>query len=240
MSPQREPALRVRDLTKQFGSARALRGVDLELRHGEFVTLFGPNGAGKTTLVRVLSTLARPSQGHVEIFGVTLGRGVAADLRRRIGVVSHRSFLYRSLTARENLVFYARMFDVPDPGGAADRVLETIGLHRRCHDLVAGFSRGMEQRCAIGRALVHDPDLLLLDEPFSGLDPDAADRLWETLRRMHGGHRTILLTSHDLGRGATLAQRVAFLSSGRLLHDGPADELDPDTLRSLYGPGRAR
>ena len=226
-------AIEARGLGKRFGPLWALDDVDLALPPGHFLTLFGPNGAGKTTLVRLLSTLARPTSGSIRLFGRDL-RAEGSDLRRRIGVVSHSSYLYRSLSAYENLNFYARMFEVEDAGGRARQVLDEVGLADRMHDPVRTFSRGMEQRCAIARALVHSPDLLLLDEPFTGLDPDAADRLAGLLARMHDGTRTVLLTSHDLAHGSDLADRVAILSNGRIVHEGAADDAAAEDIVSTY------
>lgn len=227
------PAIEARGVRKHFGHSVALRGVSLTVPRGQFLTLFGPNGAGKTTLVRILATLARPNDGQVRLFGHEVASSGAA-LRRRIGVVSHRSFLYGALTARQNLTFYARMFDVADPDHRVTEILETMGLAHRAHDPVGGFSRGLEQRCAIARALLHDPDLLLFDEPFTGLDPEAADRLLELLHSLHDSQRTVLLTSHDLGRGAEMADQVAILAAGRLTYQGNRGEVEAADIAELY------
>lgn len=227
------PAIRIVGLDKRFGYRAALVGVDLQIERGEFVSLFGPNGAGKTTLVRCVATLAHPSAGYVEIYGTRLS-SATPDLRRHVGVVSHASFLYGALTARENLLFYAAMFDVDEAEHRADKVLDQVGLCDRAHDPVRTFSRGLLQRCAIARALVHDPDILLFDEPFSGLDPTAADTLHAILERAHERRRTVLMTSHDLRRGHELADRVLVLRAGRIVHDGPASGLDCGEMEALY------
>jgi heme exporter protein A len=226
------PSIDVAGLGKHFGSAIALDNVGFRLRAGEFLTVFGPNGAGKTTLVRILAMLARPSSGSVRILGEEAVHA-AAGLRRRIGLVSHRSLLYASLSARQNLVFFARMFGVEDPEGRAREMLVEMGLEHRMDDPVQTYSRGMEQRCAIARALLHRPDVLLLDEPFSGLDPAATDRLDEllALERLRG--RTIVLTSHDLGRGAAHADRVAILVRGRVLFESTTADLQ-EPIETLY------
>ncbi len=221
---QPEPvALEVVDLGKSFGAAIALHSVSCSVAAGEFVTLFGPNGAGKTTLIRIAATLARPTHGAVRLFGQDVR--TEPELRRRIGVVSHRSFLYGELTARENLTFFGRLFD---PVGAEERAVEAaraVGLEDRLDDAVRNFSRGLEQRCSIARALVHEPDLLLLDEPFSGLDPLASRNLEVVLRSAHESGKTIVMTSHDLTQGGLLAQRVGILNHGALRYWGecPAD-----------------
>ncbi len=199
--------------------------VELEVPAGEFLTIFGPNGAGKTTLIRCLSTLARPTTGTVELLGSTLAKA-NAGIRSRIGVVSHESFLYGQLTARENLLFYARMFTVNDPVTRVRAVADMVQIGDRLDDQVRTFSRGLVQRCSIARALVHEPDVLLFDEPFSGLDPLAAARLVELLRKAHDAGSTVLMTSHDLRRGIELADRVAVLRRGRLAHVQPASTVD--------------
>lgn len=223
VSPAEPAALELIDLGKSFGPAVALDSVSCSVARGEFVTLFGPNGAGKTTLIRIAATLARPTRGEVRLFGHDVRQ--APELRRRIGVVSHRSFLYGELTARENLTFFARLFE---PVGAENRAVlaaRAVGLEDRLDDPVRTFSRGLEQRCAIARALVHEPDMLLLDEPFAGLDPLAAGNLATVLRTAHESGKTIVMTSHDLGQGARLAQRVGILHYGLLRYWGacPSD-----------------
>ena len=233
MSTEAAPAIEARQVRKHFGHAVALKGVDFTLPQGEFLTLFGPNGAGKTTLVRIFATLARPNSGEIRLFGQVLSEG-SSDLRRRIGVVSHKSFLYGALTASQNLLFYARMFDLADPHRSVEEILERVGLTHRMHDAVGTFSRGLEQRCAIARALIHDPDLLLFDEPFTGLDPDAADQLVGLLHQLHDSSRTVLLTSHDLDRGAEMADQIAILASGRLVYQARRDEFSGADLASLY------
>lgn len=233
MSTEAAPAIEARQVRKHFGHAVALKGVDFTLPQAHFLTLFGPNGAGKTTLVRIFATLARPSSGEIRLFGHDLSDG-SGDLRRRIGVVSHKSFLYGALTASQNLLFYARMFDLSNPRGRVDEILERVGLAHRAHDAVANFSRGLEQRCAIARALIHDPDLLLFDEPFTGLDPEAADQLVGLLHQLHDSSRTVLLTSHDLNRGAEMADQIAILASGRIVYQAQRDEFAGADLASVY------
>lgn len=211
---------------KSFGDVRALADVDLSIAAGETVAVFGPNGSGKTTLVRILATLARPTSGALELFDHD-PRRAGAGLRRRIGVVSHEPFLNLSLSPAENLRFYARMYDVPDPDGRIDACLGLVGLEHRRHDPVRGFSRGLLQRCAIARALLHEPELLLLDEAFAGLDADSAERL-ERILDEERGRRTVLLTSHELARGLRLAERIVVLNRGHVVHDGPRGASSPE------------
>ena len=226
-------AVEVASLNKHFGNATALARVDFAVPAGQFLTVFGPNGAGKTTLMRILSTLARPSDGTVRVFGEDT-RTASAMVRRRIGLVTHRSLLYAALSAFENVSFFARMFGVEDADGVARTLLVELGLEHRMDDPVQTYSRGMEQRCAIARALVHDPDVLLLDEPFSGLDPDARARLSALLARPTDKRRTVILTSHDLAHGADLADRVAILARGRIVFDTPAAEIAAGEMPSIY------
>ncbi len=227
------PAIEVSGLSKHFGSATALGKVDFALPAGQFLTVFGPNGAGKTTMMRIIATLARASDGHVRIFGQDTHVAPAA-VRRRIGLVTHRSLLYASLSAYDNVLFFARMFGVHDAAERARAILADLGLEHRMGDPVQTYSRGMEQRAAIARALVHDPDILLLDEPFSGLDPDATARLRDLLVAPRGKPRTIILTSHDLTHGADLADRVAILARGTLVFDADAADIPAGGMRDVY------
>lgn len=225
----------IEGLTKRFGTQVALRGLTLTLEEGERVALFGPNGAGKTTLLKILATLSRPSQGHVRIRGHELTAAWTA-VRRHIGLVTHQSLLYPDLTAQENLAFYARLYDVPSAEARAQQVVEWVDLLPRFRDPVRGYSRGMLQRLAIARALLHDPQILLLDEPYSGLDEAAAERLTALLQRIHTEEpaRLTLMTTHDLGRGLALASRVLILRRGRLVFDQPRAALDEAQWRATY------
>src|SRR4030095_7488958 len=171
----------VKKLVKRFGMKTILRGLDFEVEPGEFVALLGPNGAGKTTFLRILASLSRPSLGDVTIAGYRLPHE-AAQVRARLGVVSHLPLLYGDLTAEENLRFYARMYNISDYDLRVAEVLEMVGLEGRRRDLVRTFSRGMQQRLAIGRAVLHDPDVVLFDEPYTGLDQDASAMLDEVLK----------------------------------------------------------
>ena len=205
--------IEVRKLVKRFGAKPVLRGLDFTVNEGEFVALVGPNGAGKTTFLRVLASLARPSLGSVSIAGFQLP-AQAAGVRRSLGVVTHLPLLYGDLTAQENLRFYGKMYSVPGLPGRIDEVLELVGLSARRNELVRTFSRGMQQRLAIGRAVLHDPAVLLFDEPYTGLDQQACDMLDQILRDVTGRGRTVVMTSHDLGRVQYLASRFDVLSGG--------------------------
>lgn len=226
------PIIEVRRLTKSFGARKVLAGLDLQVQPGEMTVLLGPNGAGKTTFLRILATLARPGSGTVTLLGRDAFRE-AETVRRHIGLLSHRTLLYDDLTPRQNLAFYARMYDVEDGTARAEELLEQVGLSHRADDLVRTFSRGMQQRLALVRALLHRPELLLLDEPYSGLDPVAADNLSRLLGEMKNQGCTVLLTTHDLNQGLALAGRVLVLARGRLVHDAPVDET-PEAFAQAY------
>src|SRR3972149_5422823 len=205
--------IEVHRLIKRFSLKTVLRGLDFRVERGEFVALLGPNGAGKTTFLRILASLSRPSLGEVRIAGFPLP-GQASAVRRRLGVVSHLPLLYGDLTAEENLRFYGRMYAVPDLDKRVTEVLEMVGLASRRRDLVRPFSRGMQQRLAIGRAVLHAPEVMLFDEPYTGLDQDASAMLDGVLREVAARGRTVLMTTHDLARGLAVADRVLILSRG--------------------------
>jgi heme exporter protein A len=188
--------IQVRKLVKRFGLKTVLRGMDFTVEPGEFVALLGPNGAGKTTFLRILASLSRPSLGDVSIAGYRLPAQASA-VRRRLGVVSHQPLLYGDLSAEENLRFYGMMYGVKDLDERTSEVLELVGLAARRRDLVRTFSRGMQQRLAIGRAVLHDPEVMLFDEPHTGLDQDASAMLDKVLREVAARGRTVVMTSHE-------------------------------------------
>ena len=225
--------IEVKKLVKRFGLKTVLRGVDFRVENGEFVALLGPNGAGKTTFLRILSSLARPSLGEVKVAGYLLPQQ-AAQVRARLGVVSHLPLLYGDLTAVENLEFYARMYGIVDYGPRLTEVLEMVGLESRRGDLVRTFSRGMQQRLAIGRAVLHDPEVMLFDEPYTGLDQDASSMLDEVLRSVAAQGRTVVMTSHDLARAEDLATRFDILSRGVIAATTSRESLGSGNLLTFY------
>jgi len=210
----------VRGLERSFGHVRALRGIDFELGAGDCLAVFGPNGAGKTTLLRVLAGLLRPQRGQVLLGGVPIERADARH-RRQVGFIAHYSLLYDGLTAAENLRFYARLYGIDEGASVAERALGSVGLGERASDLVGTFSRGMVQRLAIARALLHGPTVVLLDEPFSGLDQRAAATLRELLLRLRAERRTMVLVTHNIDEGLELATHVAIQVAGRFTEFGP-------------------
>ncbi len=223
----------VKKLVKRFGLKTVLRGVDFEVQPGEFVALLGPNGAGKTTFLRILASLSRPSLGEVRVAGFRLPNEAAA-VRARLGVVSHLPLLYGDLNAEENLRFYGRMYGIVDLEPRITEVLEMVGLENRRRDLVRTFSRGMQQRLAIGRAVLHDPDVMLFDEPYTGLDQDASTMLDEVLKTVAAQGRTVVMTSHDLARAEELATRFDILSRGVIAATSTRRQLKKSNLLTFY------
>ena len=225
-------AIIVEHLVKSFGARKALDDVTFVLPEGAFLSIFGPNGAGKTTLLRVLSTLARPSDGSVLVNGYDL-KEEPDKARATIGVVSHAPMLYPDLTAEENLRLYAELYGVEDPRGRAVELLGAVGLAHRRLDPVRTFSRGMMQRASIARALVHDPSVLFLDEPHSGLDPHAVeifDQLIESVR----DDRAIVMVSHDLSKGYGMCTHALVLARGRVVAYAPKGDLEFGEFSYLY------
>lgn len=225
--------IETRRLVKRFGLKTVLRQLDLQVNQGEFVALLGPNGAGKTTLLRILASLARPTLGQITIAGYNLPHQAAA-VRRRLGVVSHQPLLYGDLSTEDNLRFFGRLYGIARLEDRLTETLALIGLENRRRDLVRTFSRGMQQRLAIGRAVLHRPDVLLLDEPHTGLDQDACEMLDTVLRQLTGAGQTVLMTSHDLARAAGLAGRFDVLTRGRIVASVPSQALPPDGLLAFY------
>lgn len=223
VEPEPEPgtpgpaALEARALTKHFGRRAVLRSLDLALEAGRCHVLFGRNGAGKSTFLRLAATIVSPSSGELLYEGETLER-LGNGARARIGLVSHESHLYPDLTVRENLEFAARLYGLGDSAGVSEAI-EWAGLDLETHAAVRSLSRGMTQRLAVARTLLHRPRLLLLDEPYTGLDTHSADRLTERLRALAGEGTTLVLATHDLERGAALADRVLVMEAGRVVYD---------------------
>jgi heme exporter protein A len=223
----------VQGVTKRFGKVSALGGVDLQLERGRCLGVFGPNGAGKTSLLKIVATLSRPSTGTVSIAGHDTVRE-AEKIRPLLGVLSHRTFLYGHLTALENLQFYGRMFGVRQLTERIHEVLQAVDLDMQARQLVRTFSRGMQQRLAIARTILHRPLLLLLDEPYTGLDQHAAADLQELLRQLHIDKRTIIMSTHNLQRGLELCDDIAILYHGKVMYRSLASGLDLRTFEQLY------
>ncbi|HEV8176840.1 MAG TPA: heme ABC exporter ATP-binding protein CcmA [Gemmatimonadales bacterium] len=226
--------LEARGLQRSFGRVRILRGVDLSLREGEALAVVGPNGAGKTTLLRILAGLMRPTAGQVKILGQPLERPTA-QIRRAIGLLSHQSLLYDDLTLLENLTFAARLYGMSRPRAVAEAALAQAGLMDRSDELPRRLSRGLLQRAAIARAVLHRPKVLLLDEPFTSLDAAAADRLRADLKLRLAEGLGVVLVTHHLTEAWDLASRVAVLVNGSWAADEPRTGTLDDFLPRYYG-----
>ena len=221
-------AVTAREISRTFGRRRALHKVSFTAARGQIVGVLGPNGAGKSTLLGVLSTLLTATSGTVA-YG-DIGQAEAAALRARIGVLGHDLFLYPELTARENLLFFAGLYGVADTRGRVAAALETAGLTARADDLASAYSRGMRQRLALERALIHQPRLVLLDEPFTGLDDASASAFVARLRGLRADGRIIILATHDLDLADGLLDHALFLRDGRVVHAASS----PERLRATY------
>ena len=225
--------IKAQKVTKRFGMKNILLNLDFEVGKGEFVALMGPNGAGKTTFLRILASLSKATFGRVTVAGYQLPVQ-AAQVRSNLGVVSHQPLLYGELTAEENLLFYGRMYSVVNLSHRISEVLEFVGLSNRRRDVVRTYSRGMQQRLAIGRAILHNPSVLLLDEPHTGLDQDACTMLDRLLQDVAGQGKTIVMTTHDLSRVQDLANRFDILSHGKIISSMSKSDLPPDGLLKYY------
>ena len=225
------PAVRAAGVWKGYGGRPVLRGLDLEVAWGEFLVLLGANGSGKTTLLKLLATLARPERGEVLVAGLSPMRH-GARVRRLLGVVAHQPLLYDAMSVQENLAFYGRMYGVPALPQRIQEVVAQVGLTPRLRQRVGSLSHGMQQRLALARALLHDPPILLLDEPESGLDPEALAGLGRLLRGdgATGRRRTVVMTTHSVEQAAALADRVAVLAGGRIAHQEARAAFDGDAV----------
>ncbi len=228
---QSDVLIDLRGLIKLQGRLSVLRGLELQLRRGEFVALLGPNGSGKSTLLRLLAGLSQPDGGSIHIGGWQVPAEVAA-LRAQIGYVGHQTLLYDHLSARENLRFFARLYDLDEPEMRINALLAQVGLERRAQDLTRNFSRGMQQRLAIARALLPQPAVLLLDEPFDGLDPAATEMLARLLRANQ--ERSILMATHRFGLASHLASRALILQHGVVSADLSLTDAEPGALAARY------
>ncbi len=217
LEPDNACAIEVKDLTKTFGRNPALAGVDLEVRRGDFLVLFGANGAGKTTLIKILATLLRPSGGTVRIGGMDL-REHATSIRRQIGLVAHQPLLYDELTAYENLRFWGQMYDVLSLEERISELMNMVDMSLRMNDRVRTFSRGMQQRVSIARALLHRPSIIIMDEPDTGLDRHASSMLGAVLHSLNAEGRTVIMTTHSLERGFEMGSRLAILARGKVAY----------------------
>ena len=231
-TPTTDLALNVQKLSRTFGARKALDGVTFELPKGAFLSIFGPYGAGKTTLLKVLSTLTNPSKGTAEVAGFDVVKD-AVELREHIGFISHNPLLYPDLTAEENLEFFAELYCIDNPKERVRELLTAVELDHRRFDSVGTFSRGMTQRRSIARALLHHPDVLFLDEPYSGLDPHAMDILDSLIASVRAEH-TFVMISHDLQKGLELCSHALILAKGKVVLFEEREAIDPDAFAATY------
>jgi heme exporter protein A len=225
------PEIVVEGLTKVFGRRQVLRGIGFSVEKGGFLSIFGPNGAGKTTTLRVLATLLTPTAGSVKVAGYDV-REEAMPVRRTIGLISHSPLLYLDLTAYENLRFYADMYGVADREARIDELLDRVELAHRRYDVVRTFSKGMRQRLAIARAILHRPRVLLLDEPHSGLDPRAIDILDGLLHEIRDEH-TFVMVTHNIAKGLELGTQVMIIDGGKIAFESKGG-VDPTAFGAVY------
>jgi heme exporter protein A len=231
--PQAAPVLKIDDLTKRFGRLLALRSVSLELFAGQCLTLFGRNGAGKSTLLNATASLIRSYEGTIALLGRDLRKG-DEDTRRAVGLVSHDTYLYYDLSTEDNLRFYARLYDLD---GVEDRVramLERFDIAVKAKAPARDLSRGMKQRLSLARVFLHEPKILLLDEPFTGLDEPGCETLSRMIGEFVAGGGAALVTTHDLDRGLEVATRVAVLERGVIAYEADTGGLDRDSFRAHY------
>ena len=224
------PVIRLEGIEKWFGNTRALQGINLVVWPGDFLVLLGRNGAGKSTLLRVISRLAKPSSGRILVRGIDLCRHTD-QVRLQLGFVAHSSYLYSNLTARENLRFFGRMYRLERLEDRIQETLHWVGLVENADRRVKGFSRGMQQRLSIARATLHGPEILLMDEPFSGLDLEASALLSTWMREFIGQGKTILMATHDLEQGLEFVNRWALLEKGTIAEEHRGE---PGRIRERY------
>jgi heme exporter protein A len=224
--------LEARNLHRFFGRQHAVDDVSFSLRDGEALAVFGPNGAGKTTLLRLLAGLLKANAGEALVDGLRVAG--SATTRARIGIISHESMLYHALTVRENVELAARLYGVPDPGGAAVRALEQLRIADRAPSPVRLLSRGLRQRVSIARALVHEPQVMLLDEPFTGLDDAGAAALGEALRAVRTAGAALVLVTHNIAEGLSLATRAAVMHRGKFVRVTDTMGAEPSAFAFAY------
>lgn len=227
------PALNVVDVHKSFGEYSILSGLNLFLEKGRILVLFGANGSGKTTLIKLLSTQLKPDQGEINFNGMARHNNEVA-IRAMIGVVGHRPMLYEEMTCRENLRFFGRMYGVSDIDKRIDRVLEQLDLMEFDHQLVRSLSHGIQKRLSIGRAIIHSPSILLLDEPESGLDQRALQNMKDVLGMWKGDDRTAIVTTHNRSFGLAVGDVVAVLQDGGIVYNKARQDIDEDYLQRMY------
>jgi heme exporter protein A len=226
------PIVETADLTRVFGSRQAVAGVTFSLAPGDCLAVFGPNGAGKTTLLRLLAGLLKPSSGNARLAGVPLPGGPLA--RSRVGLISHHTMLYEALSARENVSFAARLYGIRNPAARVDDSLRRMSMLERSDAPVRLLSRGMQQRVSIARAMVHSPQVVLADEPYSGLDESGARALTALLRELRSSGTAIIIVTHNLAEGLSLATHAAVMQRGKFVRYDASERIDTASYAATY------
>jgi ABC-type multidrug transport system ATPase subunit len=227
-----ELAIKTERLIKSFGRKKALREINLTVKKGSFYVIFGPNGAGKTTLLKIVSSILKPDSGNVRIFGRDIVHD--AGIRSQIGLVSHNTYLYENLTVLENLKFYGRLYGVKALDSKIDEVVNEFDLGDFSEKLVKTLSQGMKQRTSIARAVIQDPNILLLDEPYTGLDPSALVKFNNYLERVHSDGITSVMITHNIPLGYAMADSISFVNNGKFVFTGTKVEVSLKELEELY------
>ena len=220
-------------INKYFGRLKVLSGINLKLKPGEFITIFGSNGAGKTTFLKIIVMLLKPNSGNIDLNGVNVNNN-PEKFRKDIGFISHNTFLYNELTASENLKFFGKLYNVENCEERINYTLEKVGLQHRKDDIVRNFSRGMQQRLTIARAFLHNPLLLLLDEPYTGLDQKASTILNQILNSYHSEGKIAIITTHNIAHGMEIADRIAVLNNGSLVYENRKEMINVDEFKNVY------
>jgi len=223
-------ALEVDQIEKTYGNFRVLKDISMQVRTGAFLTLFGPNGAGKTTLLKVVATLAQPASGTIRVCGFDVQEH-PEEARQRLGFLSHTTYLYKDLSPTQNLKFFAKIYSVDDSDSRIDDLLKRLGLEQRKNDPVRSFSRGLQQRLGLARVILHSPEILILDEPYTGLDANAVRILNGILDEVIAEGRTVIMTTHDIELGLRCATDVEIIDRGRIVHSSKADD---EAAREAY------
>ncbi|MFW2331022.1 MAG: ABC transporter ATP-binding protein [Nitrospinota bacterium] len=226
------PAITIKELTKSFGTIKAVDNISLDIQYGETVTIFGPNGAGKSTLLKLIAGIAKSTRGELKVAGVDPFSDQSIVARRSIGLISHHHLIYMQLTPVENLTFFGKLYRVKKLNNRVNELLDKVGLSNRKHDLPETFSAGMKQRLSIARALISDPDILLLDEPFSGLDPQATIVLTDLLKNHE--KKTNLIVTHNIELGISLSDRVLIQNQGKIIFEQSCNSIDSSNFNQNY------
>ncbi len=226
-------AIKTDNLKRSYGYIDALNGINFKVPYGGFATIFGPNGAGKTTLIKILSTLVLPSSGKVFVNGSDITKD-GGDVRSKIGLISHNTFSYNNLSPYENLMFYGKLHGLSNLDSIIKNLLEEVELSHRLHDPVRNLSRGMQQRLAIARAMINNPSIIFLDEPYTGLDQHASKVLTEILRKLHKAKNTIVMITHNLKQGLEVCEQAFIMVSGKIVYEKKSSEIDPKNFEQVY------